>query len=133
VYWVGCELLFDALIIRQFVGGHDPCIVLASAEGAYPQHCSHRDSGDQQRIPSQSIPRAPLFSNALFSTEENAQCAQSTDLPCGNMKRNTGPRPKCFPDPEPLRREYSGTQSLCAERHVCPAQAFDFRFSTVNS
>src|SRR5712692_7462657 len=68
----------------------------------------------------------PVLFECLIFSEENAQCAQSLDLPCGNMKCNTGHRPKCFPDPEPLRHEISGTQSLCAERHICLAQAFDF-------
>jgi len=32
------------------------------------------------------------FECPFFSTEENAQCAQSLGLPCGNMSRNTGHR-----------------------------------------
>src|SRR5712692_8921005 len=79
-----------------------------------------------------STPWANLFECLIFS-EENAQHPQSLDLPCGNMNCNTGHRPECFPDPEPLRYENSGRKSLCAKRHVCPAQALYLRFLTVNS
>src|SRR5713226_2398245 len=87
------------------------------------------DSSVWAAIRDSSTPWANLFECLIFS-EENAQCAHSTDLPCGNMKCNTGPRPECFPDPEPLRHANSGREFLCGESHLCPAHAFDLRLLT---
>ena len=68
----------------------------------------------------------------VFLDEENAQNEQSTHLPCGKMNRNIGHRCDCFPDLELLRHENSRRGSLCAERHVCPGQAFNFQLSTLD-
>src|SRR5713101_7715939 len=84
-------------------------------------------------IPHPACPCRTTLLECLVFSKENAQCAQSFALPCGNMNCNTGHRPECFPDPEPLRHENSGTQSLCAVRHVCQAQTWHYRFLTANS